>query len=158
MVKIQDLIRRNCVIIDLKCADKFEAIGSVARFLCSVNGLDGAEDVANRIVEREREMSTGIGYGIAMPHARLEGINSLYMAAARSVEGIEFNSLDEQDVNLIFMMVSPANTSTEHTQALSALSRMMSYEEVRRKLLQAATADEFVDVIAKAEDKYVEAR
>jgi len=157
MARIQDLIQKSGVVIDLKCADKFEAIGSLARFLCSVNGLPGAEDVAGRIVEREMEMSTGIGYGIAMPHARLAGIDRLYMAAARSVEGIEFNSLDEQAVNLIFMMVSPANTSTEHTQALSALSRMMSYEDVRRSLLQAETAEEFVEIIANAENKYIEA-
>jgi PTS system fructose-specific IIC component len=153
--RIQDLIQKGNVIVDLRIADKFEAIGSVARFMCSVNGLPDAEGVAGKIVERETEMSTGIGYGIAIPHARLSGIDRLYMAVARSVEGIEFNSLDEQAVNLIFMMVSPANTSTEHTQALSALSQIMSYEDVRRKLLEANTPERFVEVIANAENKYI---
>jgi fructose-specific phosphotransferase system IIA component len=149
------LVQKSGVVIDLQLTDKLEAIGSMARFVCSVNGLDGAEEVANRILEREEMMSTGIGYGIAIPHARLQGIDRLYMAVARSAAGIEFNSLDGLPVNLIFIMISPANTSTEHTEVLSALSRIMSYEEVRRSLLSAATPDEFLDVLAKAEDKYV---
>jgi PTS system fructose-specific IIA component len=155
--KIQDLIQKSGIITDLKCADKFEAINTITRFLCSVNGLSNAEEAAARIIEREREMSTGIGLGIAIPHARLSGIDRLYMAAARSNEGIEFNSLDEQAVNLIFMMFSPASTSTEHTQVLSALSRIMSYEDVRTNLMQAETPEAFVEVIANAENKYIEA-
>jgi PTS system fructose-specific IIC component len=155
MIKIQDLIQKNGVIIDLKCAGKIEAIGSVARFLCQVYGLPNAEEIAGKIIERETEMSTGIGYGIAIPHARLAGIDRLRMAAARSAEGIEFDSLDGQAVNLIFMMVSPASTSAEHTQVLSALSQIMSYEEVRDELLRADTADAFVDIIVDAENKYI---
>ena len=155
MIKVQELIQKNGVIVDLKCTDKFEAIGTVARFLCSVNGLANVEETIAQIVEREMEMSTGIGYGIAIPHARLSGIDRLYMAAARSVGGIEFDSLDEQAVNLIFMMISPANTSTEHTHILSALSQIMSYEDVRKKLLQTDTPEAFVEIIASAENKYV---
>jgi PTS system fructose-specific IIC component len=154
MVKVQDLIQRNGVIIDLKCAEKFEAINSMARFLCSVNGLSNAEEVSGKIINRETEMSTGIGFGIAIPHARLSGIDRLYMVAARAAEGIEFNSLDGLPVNLIFMMISPANTSTEHTQVLSTLSQIMAYEEVRNKLLQADTPEIFVDILAEAENKY----
>ena len=155
--KIQELIQKSGIITDLKCADKFEAISTMTRFLCSVNGLPNAEEAAARIIEREREMSTGIGLGIAIPHARLAGIDRLYMVAARSNGGIEFNSLDEQAVNLIFVMVSPESTSTEHTQALSALSRIMSYEDVRTNLMQAGTPEEFAEVIAAAENKYIEA-
>jgi len=153
--KIQNLIQKNSIITDLKCTDKIEAINTITRFLCSVNELDNAEEAAAKIIERETEMSTGIGLGIAIPHARLAGIDRLYMAAARSNEGLEFNSLDEQAVNLIFVMISPASTSTEHTQVLSALSRMMSYEEVRKNLLQAETPEAFAEIIANAENKYI---
>jgi PTS system fructose-specific IIC component len=154
-IRVQDLIRTSSVIIDLKLTDKFEAIASLARFLCSVNGLPDAEAVESKILEREREMSTGIGYGIAIPHARLSGINSLCMAVARLKDGIEFESLDGVPVNLIFMMVSPASTSTEHTQVLSSLSQIMAYDDVRRELLDADTPEEFVDIIVNAENKYI---
>jgi len=155
MPKIQELLQKNGVIIDIKGTDKFEVIGSLARFMCMVNDLPNASDIAGKIIEREKEMSTGIGYGIAIPHARLPGIARLYMAAARSIEGFEFDSLDEQAVNLIFMMLSPANTSTEHTQVLSALSQIMSYDEVREKLMQADTPEAFIEIIVGAENKYV---
>jgi len=157
MIKIRELIRANCVVADLKAADKLEAIVSVARFVCSIGGLDRSEEVAGKLLEREEEMSTGIGFGIAIPHARLTGIDRLYMVAARSAEGIEFDSLDGLAVNLIFTLVSPENIPTAHTEVLSALSRMLSYDEVRRGLLSAGTAGEFADILAKAEEKYVEA-
>jgi mannitol/fructose-specific phosphotransferase system IIA component (Ntr-type) len=158
MIKIRELIRKNCVVTDLKAADKLEAIRSMARFTCSIGGLDRAEEVADKVLEREGEMSTGIGFGIAIPHARLNDIGRLYMTAARSVGGIEYDSLDGLAVNLIFMLVSPESIPTAHTEVLSALSRMLSYEEVRRGLLSADTAEEFADILAKAEEKYIEAQ
>lgn len=157
MIRIRDLIRRDSIITDLKTADKFEALGAVVRFACSVNGLDCAEEAAGKIAEREEDFSTGIGYGIAIPHARIDGIDRLYMVAARSAEGIEFDSIDGLAVTLIFMLFSPTSSPAEHTEVLSALSRMLSYEEVRRRLSQADTAEEFRAIIAEAEDKYVEA-
>jgi mannitol/fructose-specific phosphotransferase system IIA component (Ntr-type) len=157
-IRVQDLILKNCVIIDLVPSEKLETLGVVARFLCSANGLSDAENVVDRVVEREMEMSTGIGYGIAIPHARLPGISCLYMAAARLAEGIEFDSLDGAPVNLIFMMASPASSPTDHIQVLSALSQIMSYEDVRKRLLEADTPEAFADIIANAENKYIENR
>ncbi|GBU23038.1 PTS system IIA [Fibrobacteres bacterium R8-0-B4] len=157
MIKIRELVRENCIDTDFQAAGKIEAIRSMARFTCSIGGLDRAEEVADKALEREEEMSTGIGFGIAIPHARLTGIDRLYMAAARAVAGIEYDSLDGLAVNLIFMLVSPESIPTAHTEVLSALSRILSYEEVRRGLLSAGTAGEFADILAKAEEKYVEA-
>jgi len=154
-MKIQELIQKNGVITELKSSGKMEAVDRIARFMCSVNGLSNADEVSAKIIERETEMSTGIGFGIAIPHGRLSGIDRLYMVAARSVEGIEFDALDEQPVHLIFMMISPANTSAEHTEALSSLSRIMAYEEVRSKLLETKTPEEFLEILAEAENKYV---
>lgn len=155
-MKIQDLVHKNSIIIDLKNTAKAEVLDQMARFMCSIYNLQDPDSISRKILERESDMSTGIGFGIAIPHARLTGIDRLYMVAARSVEGIDFNSLDEQPVHLIFMMVSPASTSTEHTQILSSLSRIMSYEDVRRKLLQAQSPEAFLDILVKGEDKYVE--
>ncbi|MDR2577344.1 MAG: PTS sugar transporter subunit IIA [Chitinispirillales bacterium] len=154
MVKIQNLIQKNGIIIDLKSTNKFEAISDIARFMCRVNGLANADEVADMIVEREMQMSTGIGYGIAIPHARLLGVDRLYMAAARSAAGIEFEALDGAAVNLIFMLISPANTSTDHTQALSRLSSIMSHEEIRLELAQAGTPEQFLDILVRAENRY----
>ena len=155
-MKVQDLLQKNSILIDLKGTDKVEILAQMARFMASIYDLADGSMIAEKILERESDMSTGIGYGIAIPHARLTGIDRLYMVAARSDEGIDFDAIDEQPVHMIFMMISPTNTSSEHTQILSSLSRIMSYEDVRNKLLTSQTPEQFLDVITKSENKYVE--
>lgn len=155
-MKIQDILQKKSILIDLNSIDKQEILSQMACFMTSLYGLPNGESISQKIIEREGDMSTGIGYGIAIPHARITGIDRLYMVAGRSVQGIEFNAIDEQPVHLLFMMISPTNTSTDHTQILSSLSRIMSYEDVRKKLLAAETPEAFLDIIIKSEDKYVE--
>ena len=155
-MKIQDLLQKSSILIDLKSTEKDQVLRQTAKFMASLYGLDNGEQISRLILERESDMSTGIGYGIAIPHARITGIDRLYMVAARSVNGIEFGAIDDQPVHLIFMLVSPANTSTEHTQILSSLSSIMAYEDVREKLFSAETAEQFLDVIKKSEEKYIE--
>ena len=155
-MKIQDLLQKNCIITDIKGVDKSEVLSQMARYMASLYNLANPDQIVTKILEREADMSTGIGYGIAIPHARLGNIERLYMIAARSIQGIEFNAIDEQPVHLLFMMISPSNTSTEHTQILSSLSRVMSYEDMRIKLMDAETAEVFLDTLIKGENKYVE--
>ncbi len=154
-MKVQDLLQRNAILIELNDTDKSKVLSSMAHFLATLHGLPEGDVIAQKILERESDMSTGIGYGIAIPHARLTGIDRLYMVAARSKTGIEFDAIDEQPVHLIFMMISPTSTSTEHTQILSSLSRIMSYEDVREKLLEAEDPEQFLDIIITGENKYV---
>ena len=155
-MKIQDLLQKNCILIDLKGNDKSEILTQMATYMASLFDLEESENIVRRIVERESEMSTGIGFGIAIPHARLSGIDRPYMIAGRSVQGLPFEPIDEQLVHLIFMMVSPTNTTTEHTQILSSLSRIMSYEEMRNCLFAADTPEKFLDAIINGENKYVD--
>ena len=155
-MKIQQILQKNGILVDLKASDKSEALTQIAGYLVSLYDLKPAQEIVDKILERESEMSTGIGFGIAIPHARINGIDRLYMVAARIVGGIEFNAIDEQPVFLIFMMISPAGTSADHTRVLSSLSRIMSYEEIRRRLMDADSGEAFLDVVAKGEDKYVQ--
>jgi len=155
-VKIQDLLQKNAILTDIAQTDKREVLHLMATFMATRFGLPDGNDIAQRIIEREAEMSTGIGYGIAIPHARIFGIDQLYMVVGRSATGVEFNAIDELPVHLFFMMLSPKNTSAEHTQILSKLSRIMSYEEVRTKLMEVKTPEQFYDVIVKSENKYVD--
>ncbi|HLV32006.1 MAG TPA: PTS sugar transporter subunit IIA [Chitinispirillaceae bacterium] len=155
-MKIQDLLQKSSILIDLKSTEKDQVLRQTAKFMASLYGLDNGEQISRLILERESDMSTGIGYGIAIPHARITGIDRLYMVAARSVNGIEFGAIDDQPVHVIFMLVSPANTSTEHTQILSSLSSIMAYEDVREKLFSAETVEQFLDIIEKSEEKYIE--
>jgi fructose-specific phosphotransferase system IIA component len=155
-VRIQDILPKNAIISNLEASNKIELLTQMAKYLTSLYDLKDPALIVQKILDREAEMSTGIGFGIAIPHARIEGIDRVFMIAARSVKGIEFDSIDEQPVHLIFMMLSPSNASTQYTQILSSLSRIMSYEEVRKDLVQTDDTEKFLSVIAHGEDKYVE--
>lgn len=154
-MKIQDLLERNGILLDIPSTGKDDVLQLMATFLANRYGLPEGDDIAAKIIERETDMSTGIGYGIAIPHARIAGIDRLFLIVGRSLYGIDFNSIDEQPVHLLFMMLSPKNTSAEHTQILSNISRIMSYEEVRTRLLEVQTTEQFFEVIVKSENKYV---
>ena len=155
-MKIADILLKNGILVDLKSTTKMDALTQMGLYLTSLYDLPQPDTIVGKILERESEMSTGIGFGIAIPHARMTGIDRLYMICSRIVDGIEFNAIDEQPVNLLFMMISPAGTSADHTRILSSLSRIMSYEEVRTNLLESTTAEEFLDVLIKGEEKYVQ--
>lgn len=155
-MKIRDLLTRNSILIDLQGTDKKVILGEMAQYMASIYNLADADGICRKILEREAEMSTGIGFGIAIPHARIPTIDRMYMIVARSVKGVDFAAIDEQLVHLIFMMVSPANTSANHTAILSSLSRIMSYEDMRKKLFAATKPEQFLDLLIKGEDKYVE--
>jgi nitrogen PTS system EIIA component len=153
-LKIQDVLEKKGILVDLKAKDKNELLSQMGRFLASVYDLKNVDLILQKISDREAQMSTGIGYGIAIPHARLENIDKVYMVAARCVQGIEFGAIDEQLVHIIFFMISPTNTAAQLTGLLSKLSKIMSYEEMRTKLLQSADAETFLNSLIEGENRY----
>jgi len=155
-VKIRDLLQKNSILIGLESSDKNEILSQMANYMASIYNLPEAGQITRKILERETEMSTGIGFGIAIPHARVDNVDHVHMIAGQSSKGIDFNSIDEQPVFLIFMIISPTNASAEHTQILSSLSRIMSYENMRKKLMVSKTTEQFLDLLVKGEEKYVE--
>ncbi|HUI91415.1 MAG TPA: PTS sugar transporter subunit IIA [Chitinivibrionales bacterium] len=155
-MKIQDILQKNSIITNLEPTDKTALLSQMGKYLASLYDLRDQDLIVRKILDREAEMSTGIGFGIAIPHARIEGIDRVYMAAGRSVKGIDFNAIDEQPVHLVFMMLSPASASSQYTQLLSSLSRVMSYEEIRSSLVETDDPEKFLEVIIRGENKYVE--
>lgn len=151
-MKVQDILQRPQVLLDVKTRGKEELITLLARFLASSNSLTNTDTIVQRMLEREAQVSTGIGLGIAVPHCRLDGAERLYMVAARTAEGVEYDAIDEQPVRLVFMLVSPTNTVAQHGEILSRLSRVMADSRTREKLLAAQSVEEFVGAITGAED------
>jgi nitrogen PTS system EIIA component len=154
-VKIQDVLEKKGILIDLKAEDKASLLTQMGQYLASLYDLKDPEAIVHKLIEREAAMSTGIGYGIAIPHARLDGIGRIYMIAARCAQPLDYDAIDDNPVRLVFMMVSPTNTTSGHTQALSALSKIMSYEDMREKLAKARDAEAFLESITEGENRYV---
>jgi mannitol/fructose-specific phosphotransferase system IIA component (Ntr-type) len=151
-VKVQELLQRPRILLDVQAKNKEALITTLGRLLASNCGFRQPDLAIQRILERESEVSTGIGFGIAIPHCRIEGLSHPCMVAARAAEGIEYDALDGQPVRLVFMMVSPTNTSVEHGEILKSLSQIVAVESTREKLLSADTPEEFARIVTDAEN------
>ncbi len=154
-MKIQDILSRNAILIDLKEQPKNDLLTQMAKFLASIHTLKDPELLVQKILERELQVSTGIGFGIAIPHARTTLVDKVCMVAGRCVPGIEFDSLDENPVHLLFMLASPEDNSDDHRTILSSLSKIMSYQDMREKLLNAGTPEDFLTYLIEGENKYI---
>ena len=152
-MKIQDLLQKKHVLIDIGAEDKTDLISRMGSFLASAFDLRDPELIVRKLLERESDMSTGIGFGVAIPHTRIDGLDRPYMVAARCRSDMDYDAIDERPVRLVFMTISPSNTATEHTANLSAVSKVMSSGSVRQQLINTQTPAEFVSVIADAENR-----
>jgi PTS system nitrogen regulatory IIA component len=155
-LKIQDILQKNAILPDLKAVDKIDLLKQMAYYLTSLYTLKDPAMITQRILDRESDVTTGIGFGIAIPHARIEGIEKVYMIVGRCISGIDFSAIDENPVHILFMMISPKNTSLEHTKILSSLSKIMSVSDIRQRMFAAASVDEFLAALIEGENKYVD--
>ncbi|MBD3314600.1 MAG: hypothetical protein GF344_02325 [Chitinivibrionales bacterium] len=153
IVKLQDILQKNAVLVDLAVRNKPELLCRMAQYLSSLYDLRMPDRVVEGIFAREADLSTGIGHAIALPHARLETVDRVHMVVARTAVPVEFGAIDDEPVRLVFMLVSPMNSS-EHTTVLSQVSRIMYHEDVRADLMAASDAQSFFEILVAGENKY----
>ena len=107
--------------------------------------------VLGAVRERERELSTGIGAGVAIPHGKTTCVDELVMAAGVAPVPVEFDALDGQPVQLFFLLVGPESASGAHVKALARISRLLRRESLRNDLRAARSPHEFLDVVRASE-------
>lgn len=140
------------IAVPLHADDKEGVIRELADLTArSVGEADRTDELAEAVLERERVLSTGIGGGVALPHARTAVVPSLALAAGTSPDGVEFAALDGRPVRLIFLLAGPVDTAGDHVRALSRLSRLLAEEELRERLLACGGPEEFLEVVREAE-------
>ncbi len=150
-MRIKDILSPESMIMDLKATTKDEAINELADLEVATGIVNNKEKFVESIWAREKESTTGIGGGIAMPHARNEYINKARVLFAKSEKGVDFDSLDQQPVHLFFMITAPAGADNTHLQALAKLSSLLINPDLVEKLKAAKTADEVIDLFSQAE-------
>ncbi|MBF8247955.1 MAG: putative PTS IIA-like nitrogen-regulatory protein PtsN [Bacteroidetes bacterium] len=114
------------------------------------------EKLRAAIFEREKIMSTGVGSGFAIPHGKTDAVNDIVAALAVTAQPIDYQSLDEQPVRIVFLLVGRDNMVGPHIKLLSRISRLMNKEEFRAKLLEAKTPLEILDIFRKEESSQFE--
>jgi nitrogen PTS system EIIA component len=130
---IADLITPQSVVAQLRAANKKQALQELARRASVVTGIH-ERTIYDVLIERERLGTTGIGMGIGIPHGRLPGLTKLYGLFARLDRPIPFEAIDEQPVDLVFLLLAPETAGADHLKALALVSRLLRDRMVCEKL------------------------
>lgn len=139
-MQIGELLDRNAIALRVSAANKRQALALIAEIAARNLGVEAA-DVLDALAEREQAGSTGVGHGVAAPHARLEGLERMRGVFVRLDQPVAFEAVDEQPVDLIFALFAPIDAGSEHLQALARVSRLLRQADLRQQLRQARTAD-----------------
>lgn len=137
---IADLLSADSIILRGGASSKRQALQAVAEAASSALGLDEAKAL-EALLEREALGSTGLGAGVAVPHARVAGLERVSAVFVRLDTPVAYESLDDRPVDLLFALFAPLNAGAEHLRALAAVSRAMRSPELREQLRQARTVD-----------------
>lgn len=131
------------LIVFLDAEERDAAVDSLIRVLDASGRLPERESFRKALFEREKLVSTGIGMGVAVPHAKLRGFSNFSIAIGiQQKKGIDWNALDKAPVRLVFMIAGPDNKQNEYLQILSLLTSAIRNVDLRKKLLNARTAEE----------------
>ena len=139
-MQIGELLDRNAIALRVNAANKRQALAVIAEIAARNFGLDAGEAL-DALAEREQQSSTGVGHGVAAPHARLEGLQRMRGVFVRLDQPVAFESVDDQPVDLIFALFAPVDAGAEHLRALARVSRLLRQADLREHLRQARTAD-----------------
>lgn len=160
-MKITDLINKKSVDLNLPPNDKAKTIDAMVDLMNKGGNLNNKNEYKEAIIARENLSTTGIGEGVAIPHAKSKAVDKAALAAAVSKEGVDYESFDGSLANLIFMIAAPEGANDTHLEVLSRLSTILMDEEFRSNLINASSVDEFIKLIDDKErekfaDEYVE--
>jgi PTS system nitrogen regulatory IIA component len=139
-MNIGDLLDRGAISPRVSASSKRQALSVIAEIAARSFGLK-APEVFDALLEREVVGSTGVGYGVAVPHARLAGLTRLRGVFVRLEQPVEFEAVDDQPVDLLFALFAPPQAGAEHLRALASVSRRLRHADLRKQLRQARSPD-----------------
>lgn len=152
-MKISELLRTNTISVDLKAKDKLDVINQLVDSLYNANLLNDKELYKKEVLRREELSSTGIGGGIGIPHGKTSAVKESALALGIFRDGVEFDSLDGEPVNIVFMIAAPESANNEHLETLSKLSILLMNDDFKNSLLNSKSAEEVFSLLDKYEEK-----
>tara|TARA_Y100000031_G_scaffold41726_1_gene48049 strand:+ start:17 stop:478 length:462 start_codon:yes stop_codon:yes gene_type:complete len=152
-MKINDILTLEAILAEIKANNKENVIKELAEFLCQNHAISDKSELARVLLEREKLGSTGIGENVAIPHAKMKGLEKIIAAFGISKKGIDFDSLDHKPVNFIFVLIAPENATGSHLKALAKISRLMKNREFKSNLLKASNRETIYKIILNEDSK-----
>lgn len=156
-MRIVDLLKKESIDLHAVAADKGAAIGHLVDLMEKGGNIKDKEAYKACVFAREEEGSTGIGEGIAIPHAKTDAVAAPGLASMIVRDGVDYESLDDEPANLFFLIAAPGSGANVHLEVLSRLSRMLMDDDFRESLMKAETPEAYLAVIDKAEAAQIEA-
>ncbi len=152
ILRVGDLLAPERVKVHLEGLDKESILAELVDLVTRSTGLAAQRDeIYQAVWEREEVLSTGVGGGIALPHAKIAGLSAVVMAAGVSREPVEFGALDGGPVRLLFLVLGPETDADSQVRLLSRISRLLSGESLRERLVSAEDAERFCRILREAE-------
>jgi PTS system nitrogen regulatory IIA component len=150
-MKLSDFLSPERVLANIEAQNKRDALKEISEFVSTVEKDDvlTAKRLFNAILDREELGSTGIGDGVAIPHAKIHGLKNLCACFARSQDGVDFKAIDSEPVRLIFMLLVPENSAGIHLKALARISRVLKERDFREQLIAAKDSQELYDAFIR---------
>lgn len=150
-MKITDLLLEDTIKLELVSTNKDDVISELVDLLYQGRRIDHAKKYRKAILDREKLSSTGVGDGVAIPHAKHKSVVKPALAFGISKEGVDFNSMDGKPAHIFFMIAAPEKGNDLHLEALSKLARMLIHDEFKEGLLSVKTPEDVLTLINKTE-------
>jgi fructose-specific phosphotransferase system IIA component len=146
-MNITELLTVKQIKLELTSKTKEDVIIEMVKVLDENDRLIDKAKYLQAVIDREKEFSTGIGMGIAIPHGKSSGVKEPALLFGRSIEGIDYQSMDDEPAHLFFLIAVPEESSNEHLKIISQISRKLMHKELRDKLMKASSPEEVITLL-----------
>lgn len=152
-MKLSELFQTENIRIDLPPAEKEDLLESIISDLDEKGYIKDSKQVVHDVIEREKVMSTGIGNGVAIPHAYTDGVDKLVAGFYRTSGVVDFEALDQNEVDLFFIILGPKESRRDHIKVLAKISRLLNHDDFRKDLREASDVEAVTNVFKRFGDK-----
>ncbi len=149
LLELRNIVTRDCVKVPLEATDKRGVIDELVDVIAANNAVRKPEALKEAVWTREQTRTTGIGQGLAIPHGKCEGLDSLAMAIGKPSKPMDFEAIDQKPVKLVVLLASPPDRTSDHIQALAHISRLLVSDEFRASIYAAEDADQLWELLSQ---------
>ena len=154
-MKIDEILKKESVIENLAGKNKLDVIKEMTECLKQNNTIKDDQSLYTTLMEREKLGSTGIGENVAIPHGKSDELTQIITVFARSLGGVDFESLDQKPVHFVCMVIAPAHSTGQHLKALARISRLFKNQALREGILKAEDSNAIYSILLEEDSKFI---
>ena len=154
-MKIDEILKKESVIADIAGKNKLDVIKEMTECLKQNNTIKNDQALYATLMEREKLGSTGIGENVAIPHGKSDELTEIITVFARSLSGVDFESLDQKPVHFVCMVIAPAHSTGQHLKALARISRLFKNQTLREGILKAEDSNAIYSILLEEDSKFI---